>query len=345
MNFFEIRLIDLYLFIAFAILSLVLFAIGVFPKNRRKENSFFALIVGLLLCHLSTIALFNNELIPGQLMNRMSFGFNLLYGPLFLSYFQKAFDANKKTGFGIPLWLLIAILLPMLPLASGFFQLVMIASFAGHLILATNLAIGQRGRQIQLSGWFKFALCFFGLFSLTYISEISLNIAHIGLGTSEMRFLYFSELLLLGIGFIFFSQREPSSFLHVRMLRLDNGNNLNEDPTAKTELSLLIEKLEQHSLFKDPTLNRSTFTQHTGIAANRISELINRHFDKNFSAWINAYRIEEAKKHLLNYQDNMSIKEIYYDVGFNSKSAFNKAFKLHTGFTPSDYRQQLKMAI
>ena len=35
----------------------------------------------------------------------------------------------------------------------------------------------------------------------------------------------------------------------------------------------------------------------------------------------------------------MTILEILYDVGFNSKSAFNNAFKKNTGMTPSEFKR------
>ena len=35
---------------------------------------------------------------------------------------------------------------------------------------------------------------------------------------------------------------------------------------------------------------------------------------------------------------NETILEVMYDVGFNSKSSFNSAFKKKTGSTPSEFK-------
>ncbi|MDL5049165.1 helix-turn-helix domain-containing protein [Oscillatoria amoena NRMC-F 0135] len=51
------------------------------------------------------------------------------------------------------------------------------------------------------------------------------------------------------------------------------------------------------------------------------------------------YRVEEAKR-LLKEQMNIKVEEIAGQVGYNSKSSFNTAFKKITGITPSEFRQQ-----
>uniref|UniRef100_UPI0030F3F69A helix-turn-helix domain-containing protein n=1 Tax=Paraglaciecola sp. TaxID=1920173 RepID=UPI0030F3F69A len=70
------------------------------------------------------------------------------------------------------------------------------------------------------------------------------------------------------------------------------------------------------------------------------SMLINRHFGVNFYEFINRYRIEEAKKMLIDPKyKNTTITDVYLAVGFNSKSVFYTFFKKFEGITPSNYRQ------
>ena len=48
----------------------------------------------------------------------------------------------------------------------------------------------------------------------------------------------------------------------------------------------------------------------------------------------------KTAKELLNTDPEKTVLEIVFEVGFNSKSAFNKAFKKHTGVTPTEIRRK-----
>lgn len=62
--------------------------------------------------------------------------------------------------------------------------------------------------------------------------------------------------------------------------------------------------------------------------------------DKHFFDFINEYRIEKAKKILKDpTQKELTILEILYQVGFNSKSSFSTSFKKYTGKTPTEFRK------
>jgi AraC-like DNA-binding protein len=72
-----------------------------------------------------------------------------------------------------------------------------------------------------------------------------------------------------------------------------------------------------------------------------LSYIINARLNKNFFDFVNEFRIKEAAAMLRNpeYKD-YNIMRIAFEVGFKSKSTFNKAFKKHTRFTPSAYRKK-----
>jgi AraC-like DNA-binding protein len=67
--------------------------------------------------------------------------------------------------------------------------------------------------------------------------------------------------------------------------------------------------------------------------------MLNEHFHKNFSDYINSLRIEEAKKILQDPANNKTILEILYETGFNSKASFNAYFKKETGLTPTEFKE------
>lgn len=71
------------------------------------------------------------------------------------------------------------------------------------------------------------------------------------------------------------------------------------------------------------------------------SQLINEHFEMNFHEFVNTYRTKEAKE-LLRKQNELNIIDIAYEVGFNNKVSFNKAFKKDTGLTPSQYLNSMQ---
>ena len=70
-----------------------------------------------------------------------------------------------------------------------------------------------------------------------------------------------------------------------------------------------------------------------------LSQLLNNNLNKSFSNFINEYRIEEAKRLLLE-DSNLKIEVIAENCGFNSNSAFYTAFKKVTNTTPAKYLKQ-----
>ncbi len=69
------------------------------------------------------------------------------------------------------------------------------------------------------------------------------------------------------------------------------------------------------------------------------SKLFKQCFDKNFTAYLAEYRINEAKKLL--EQPTINIKDIGKAVGYHDSNYFAKVFKRIDGRTPTEYRREL----
>ncbi|MGB4843197.1 MAG: AraC family transcriptional regulator [Ferruginibacter sp.] len=107
--------------------------------------------------------------------------------------------------------------------------------------------------------------------------------------------------------------------------------------------SSLIQLMDSEKLFLDSRLSIKTVADKLGISVNHLSQVINQQSGKNFFNFINEYRVEEAKKLLLDQlNQKYTILAIAYDCGFNSKSSFNTIFKKYTGKTPSDFMESSK---
>ena len=73
------------------------------------------------------------------------------------------------------------------------------------------------------------------------------------------------------------------------------------------------------------------------LSVHVVSQVINDGLGKSFFEMAAEYRVVHAKL-LLKDQPNIKIEEIAEQVGYNSKSSFNTAFKKITGKTPSEFR-------
>lgn len=74
------------------------------------------------------------------------------------------------------------------------------------------------------------------------------------------------------------------------------------------------------------------------MTIHKISEIINRKSEMNFSEFVNSYRIEHVKKLLLKENDNTKVEALAYDSGFINKTNFYKIFKEKTGCTPIQFK-------
>ncbi len=103
----------------------------------------------------------------------------------------------------------------------------------------------------------------------------------------------------------------------------------------------LIQYLKTEKPYTNSDLKLQDIADFLGLPSHQLSQVINTELKCNFYALINKYRIDQAKRQFIDPdKQHLNIIEIAYEVGFNSKSAFNTAFKKNAGMTPSQYKKQ-----
>ena len=96
--------------------------------------------------------------------------------------------------------------------------------------------------------------------------------------------------------------------------------------------------LTRDKIYLDENLTLAETARRLDTNTTYLSRLINDYYQVNFSAFLNRYRVEEAKMMILDDKfNNFSMEGIAKSSGFRSKSTFNQAFKNSTGFTPTEF--------
>ena len=105
-------------------------------------------------------------------------------------------------------------------------------------------------------------------------------------------------------------------------------------------LDNIIQEIETKRYFADNLASLSELSKKIGESPHHVSQVINEKLDLSFFELLASYRIEEAKKILSgDKKDKFTVEEVSEMVGYNSKTAFNNAFKKLTGKTPSEFRK------
>ncbi len=156
--------------------------------------------------------------------------------------------------------------------------------------------------------------------------------------TFKIHVIAFAAAFLLGL--LFFLRSKFIYFLRQRKIKSKGGrSNLTPDEAQK-HIRRIIYLLEEEKIYKDSNLSIKTLACRLVITPRVLSQIINDRLKNNFHDLVTAYRIKEAQRLLTDPKmRDKSILEIAYDLGYNSKSAFNRAFKDIVGSTPSCYRK------
>jgi AraC-like DNA-binding protein len=186
--------------------------------------------------------------------------------------------------------------------------------------------------------WVRF---FIGGYILLWIIQLQIFLAWDALENPPwcpyVRSLYFLTTFLLFNGMVYLGLKRPEIF--------HQGQKYQLSPLRDADKELYREKLtslmQTEKPYLNPALSLAEIAQKLDVAPRYVSQIINESFRQNFHDFVNKHRIEESKRLLAQQNQNLNILGIALEAGFNSKSAFNKAFKKHTLTTPKEYKKNI----
>lgn len=139
---------------------------------------------------------------------------------------------------------------------------------------------------------------------------------------------------------IWFALRQPLLF--------DGLASFDESSTMQKERGLsdllfsqINHELVASELFKQQRLSLIDVANHFEIGVKDISGAVNTGSGLNFCEYVNSLRVADVKQKIDENTDRkLTLLELAFESGFNSKSSFNSCFKNSTGLTPSQYQRQ-----
>ena len=113
-----------------------------------------------------------------------------------------------------------------------------------------------------------------------------------------------------------------------------------ESTALKQELARLFEEDKIHL---NSDLNLRILAEYLGTTEKKCSNLISTEMGSNFNQYVNSWRITEFKKKVMDEKHkSFTLLSLAYECGFQSKSTFNRAFKMLNGVSPREYVNSLK---
>ena len=314
----------------------------------------FAALLLVFATHMTINILVSGEGPP--LIPDISFSFRFAYGPLIYLFVREVIRAQPSIKL-VDVWHAVPFLVAV-PVATShpIYDLLGVASIISYLFVTGRLvrSVHKHAQNVASSpetsrlDWVVKAYA--ALVAITAF-DVSHSIGARYWSELQHPSLTFVSLLLLILLINWFSNKAIAYPLAFQGFSSGEVGLLLEEPEQTNRLSAedeqniqaAINQIIAERLFLKPQLKVADVSAVTGLTERFLSHAIHQHTGDRFNKFINKLRIYEAKHRLRRgVDDRVNILALSYDVGFNSKSAFNAAFKDIVGTTPSEYRSRSK---
>ncbi|SMD35218.1 AraC-type DNA-binding protein [Reichenbachiella faecimaris] len=337
-----------YFAIAFLSFILLILSLRIFKSDQKKQR-IFAVMHGILgLLYLGAVAYYVVNPIWQTYLHILGQALIFAWGStlyLFINYIGKKENARISWKYFLPIVLasLIAVLRLMNIELMAFFSIPLV----GLLTWGKLLMVGTGGmmtcwflaklfREIdwnvkgRLPSFFRIMILVNGI-CLAFVF-VNLYIDGQGMVTEDpgeykwffvlLSFVIWTEVVVLWRDPQFFKERP-------QVLHIDKADEL---------LLKLRELMEKEKVYHEAELNVHRLAELMDTKPHILSKLLNEHFEQNFRDYVNGYRVDE----FIDLANTGKLEKLTYlglahEVGFNSKSTFNLAFKKITQKSPREY--------
>lgn len=367
-----------------SMLGITVFALvdAAFKPKHRQTIFLIGLLILLLIHILGELYIYTGAYQYLPALAGIQFPIRVLLGPALYFYAYATMSANRtlpKRDYVIAMLGPVLVIFAMAPFALGLssaeklalanpltrdpenYKLALLACSSAMLIfivftgayLIAALKLHQRHRSQLMErfaaieqrslDWFKIVLILWGCTWLMYALEfitVFMNLHWFGSGVVLP---ILEALVLMAFAYLALNQTV--------LIESDRGSpqasNTRAAALSIEKMELIAGKLNKemaaNKLFMEEDLSLNRLSLAISVSENHISETLSQYLNTNFFHFVNGFRIEEAKQLLQN--TGSLVSTITFEVGFNSKSTFNTAFKKSLGITPSSYRKQFQLQV
>ena len=119
---------------------------------------------------------------------------------------------------------------------------------------------------------------------------------------------------------------------------LINGKKNSKVYLTPQKIDEINQLLQTPEFIYDQKIKLEQFAQRVAVNSTYLNRYFNQEYGCSFLQYLTSLRIEKAE--MLLRDSNAEIEDICYNTGFNSPSAFHKAFKNRYGCSPSEWRRR-----
>ncbi len=315
------------LFLCFYLLTL--------KKGNRQANQFLAFVLLGLTIRIGK-SIFHNYIEVDPRIRNLAISAILAVGPFLwfygISLFEKHKEFSRKRYVHLIPFAVFVLCSPIIPNNGDFISymayILVFAHLGVYLVISWRYSVKVgNDTKSQLLTWYRNIVIGVSLIWILYVGILLGWIPFYILGAISFSFLVYVFSYLL---------------LKKHVFALEKYSNSSLDKTTSRKVLEEIKSLfKNEETYLENNISLHSIAEQLSITPRELSQVINENEAKNFSEFVNHYRIKKAKNLLVDpHYINEKIATIAYDCGFGNVTSFNLAFKAETRTTPSQYRNQ-----